>query len=147
MARVKLTKRIVDAAMPSDRDVFVWDRELTGFGLRVRPAGSKTFIAQCRAGGGRSGTTRRFTIGRFGTLAVEEGRLEARKVHLSAGDSTEGQCRRSAQEQESPISELLERTNSAPIALRWRFDAGSAHPFPVPDDQRSSTRRGQFVST
>ena len=65
MSRVKLTKRIVDAALPAERDVFVWDSDLTGFGLRVRPAGSKTFVAQYRAGGGRSGPTRRFTVGRF----------------------------------------------------------------------------------
>ncbi len=108
MSRVKLTKRIVDAALPADRDTIVWDSELTGFGLRVRPAGSKTFIAQYRAGGGRTGTTRRFTVGRFGTLTVEEARLEARKVLLSAAKGADPASDRNAKRREMTVTELIE---------------------------------------
>jgi integrase len=75
---VRLSKRTADAAAADDRDVFVWDSELSGFGLKVTPAGRKVFVAQYR---NRSdGRTRRVTIGVFGPLTVEEARLEARKV-------------------------------------------------------------------
>ena len=84
MKNQKLTKRVIDAAKPSDRDCIIWDSDIAGFGLRVRPGGSKTFIAQYRAGGGRAGQTRRYTIGRVGVLTVDEARLEARKVLLAA---------------------------------------------------------------
>jgi Arm DNA-binding domain len=60
--------------------VFLWDTEVAEFSVRVRPSGSKTFVAQYRAGGGRSGQSRRFTIGRFGVLTVDEARKKKRKT-------------------------------------------------------------------
>ena len=106
--RKKLTKRLIDAAMPTTADRFVWDSELAGFGLRVRPGGSKTFIAQYRAGGGRSAQSRRFTIGRYGVLTVEEARLEARKVLLAAAQGDDPARKRKARRGEITIAQLAE---------------------------------------
>ena len=53
---------------------------MPGFGLRIEPSGRKTFIARYRAGGGRAGTLRQATIGRYGTLTVDEARTKARKL-------------------------------------------------------------------
>lgn len=77
---MKITKRTVDAAAPTDRDRFVWDDELPGFGLRVWPSGRKTFLAQYRVGGGGRSKQRRFTIGTYPLLTAEEARLKAREV-------------------------------------------------------------------
>ena len=45
----KLTKRIVDALQHDrGRDVFVWDTEVRGFGIRAKPSGTKTFLIQYR---------------------------------------------------------------------------------------------------
>ena len=71
----RLTKRTVDATDKAASDVFVWDDELPGFGLRVKPSGAKSFIVQYRNANGRS---RRLTVGRYGVLTVEEGRREAK---------------------------------------------------------------------
>ncbi|TIV76822.1 MAG: DUF4102 domain-containing protein, partial [Mesorhizobium sp.] len=69
---VALTKRVVDAAEKRDRRYFVWDSELSGFGLRVEKSGAKTFIVRYRAeGGGRSAAQRFVTIGRLGTLTCK----------------------------------------------------------------------------
>jgi hypothetical protein len=35
----KLTKQVVDATEPDGKDVFVFDSEVRGFGLKVTPAG------------------------------------------------------------------------------------------------------------
>lgn len=40
----RLTKRTVDILTPlPDRDVFAWDSEIRGFGVRVKPSGTKTY--------------------------------------------------------------------------------------------------------
>ena len=53
MPVVVLTKRAVDAAQPSAREWCLWDTEVKGFGLRVRPSGVKTYVACYCAGEGR----------------------------------------------------------------------------------------------
>ena len=71
----KITKRVVDAVRPSGKEVFLWDDETAGFGLRVKLTGAKSFIIQYRNAQGRS---RRLTLGRYGVLTVDEARRKAR---------------------------------------------------------------------
>jgi integrase len=81
-----LTKRNVDAAgaLPgpdgAPRRTIHFDRDVKGFGLLVTPAGSKSFVAQYRAGRGRAAPTRRVTIGPLGTWTPDEARAEARRI-------------------------------------------------------------------
>lgn len=71
-----LTKRRVDALRPEHaRDVYAWDDELPGFGVRVKPSGVKKYFVQYRNTAGRS---RRVTIGRHGALAPDQARKLAR---------------------------------------------------------------------
>ena len=79
MVRERITKRVVDAVKPSARDVFVWDQQLHGFGLKVTPKGRKVFLAQYRLGG-RAGRTQRVTLGSFGPITVDQARQQARHV-------------------------------------------------------------------
>jgi hypothetical protein len=73
----KITKRSVDALQPRpDRDVFEWDTEVRGFGVRAKPSGVKTFLIQYRNIEGR---TRRLVLGQYGALTPEIARQLARK--------------------------------------------------------------------
>ncbi len=41
----KLTKRFLDTLTPrSDGDLFAWDSELRGFGVRMKPSGAASLI-------------------------------------------------------------------------------------------------------
>ena len=39
MAKGRITKRAVDAAKPCERDTYLWDSDLSGFGMKVTPTG------------------------------------------------------------------------------------------------------------
>lgn len=70
----KLTKRVVDGALSTDRRYVVWDSQVPGFGVRVFPSGTKTFIFKYRVGGGRSATSRQPVIGKYGMITVDQAR-------------------------------------------------------------------------
>lgn len=73
----KLTKRVVETALPAESDYVLWDEELPGFGLRVFESGRRSYLIQYRSGG----RSRRYTIGVHGIWTPETARQEA-KVQL-----------------------------------------------------------------
>ncbi len=76
----RITKRLVDAIEPSARDIFVWDADVRGFGVKVTSSGKKVYVVQYRLPGlGRSGTAKRIVIGNHGLLTPEEARKRARQ--------------------------------------------------------------------
>jgi integrase len=97
--RAKLTKRVVDATRPESGRIILWDVDLAGFGLRIEPSGRKTFIARYRAGGGRTGTLRQATVGRYGALTADQARANAKKLLGAAagGGDPVGDQRRARQ--------------------------------------------------
>ncbi|BCG69848.1 integrase [Mesorhizobium sp. 113-1-2] len=106
---VALTKRVVDAAEKRDRRYFVWDSELSGFGLRVEKSGAKTFIVRYRAeGGGRSAAQRFVTIGRLGTLTPEQARKQARTVLGGVAKGEDPADERRAKRREMKITGLID---------------------------------------
>ena len=86
MAKGAITKRTVDAARPAAKDHFIWDngRDATpGFGLKVTPAGGKTYIFQyriARPGVAERTPPKRYTIGRHGQLTPVQARRRASEL-------------------------------------------------------------------
>jgi len=79
MAVGRITGDAVKAAVPREKDYFLWDDRLPGFGLKVTPRGAKVFILQYRMGG-RGHKTRRYTIGSATKWKAEQARTEARTL-------------------------------------------------------------------
>jgi integrase len=84
----KITKRTVDATAPADKDVFIWDDEIKGFGLKVFPSGQKSFVFQYRPPEGK--TPRRGTLGKYSaTMTAAQAREKAktwRRIVENGGD-------------------------------------------------------------
>lgn len=79
MPTVALTKRTIDALKPGPKPVIVWDADLPGFGLKVSPAGKRTYVYQYRIGG-RAGRTVRKSIGLHGAWTPDQARDEAKRL-------------------------------------------------------------------
>jgi site-specific recombinase XerD len=107
--RQRLTKRVVDAASPSTGRYIVWDEALAGFGIRVEPTGRKIFVARYRAGGGRHGILRQETLGRYGTLTVDEARKRAKRIlgKAAGGGDPLGE-RKASQQAGATINEVVD---------------------------------------
>ncbi|MCY4238620.1 MAG: Arm DNA-binding domain-containing protein [Rhodospirillaceae bacterium] len=79
--RTTLTKRFVEALQPAERSWIAWDDRLTGFGVRIHPAGTRTFIVNYRSGdGGRKAPNKRVSLGRYGPMTVEQARKRAQEI-------------------------------------------------------------------
>lgn len=77
MARLRLSKTTVDAALPGVRDQLFWDDRLAGFGLKVTPTGRKVYVFRYRiARPGEASKTHpiTYTIGTHGSLTPDEAR-------------------------------------------------------------------------
>lgn len=73
----KLTKRVVESLKPKNgRETFVWDSDVKGLGIRVKPSGSRCYLIQYRNSARR---TRRMALGSCGVLSLDEARNLARE--------------------------------------------------------------------
>lgn len=41
---VKITKWVVEAAEPREKDYLIWDDELPGFGVRIFSSGKRSYV-------------------------------------------------------------------------------------------------------
>ena len=123
----KIIKRNVEAVTPGERDTFLWDTELTGFGCKVTPAGNRVYVVQYRF----AGRIRRYTIGKHGApWTPEQARQEASRI---LGVATSGR----------DPSQIKAAGRSAPtvaqLADRYIEDHATPHKKPrsVEEDRRN----------
>ena len=100
-AKIKLTKRAVDALIPPARGEtvpVVWDAELTGYGLRISSTGRRSYIIQKRTKAGRE---IKRTLGVHGNITPDQARdLAQQELGRIAGGSDPADERRHAREVE-----------------------------------------------
>jgi integrase len=107
MAVGSITKRTVDSIKPAANDRFLWDTELGGFGLRITPAGHKSYVVQYRIPGlGRRGLARRIVLGEHGVLTPEEARRLARKELGKVANGTDPAADRAHRRAAASMKEL-----------------------------------------
>ena len=92
----RISKRSVDAVKAGGTDTVYWDGELTGFGLRVRRSGRKSYVVQTRI----AGKLCWFTIGPHGPLNPDQARARALEILACAKrgiDPRDADARRKAE--------------------------------------------------
>jgi integrase len=99
----RLTKKFLDSLKPATRDVFTWDSEIRGLGVRTKPSGTKTFFIQYR---NKSNRTRRLVIGQYGVLTVEIARDLARERLLEVIKGEDPSAERKAARSAFTVKEL-----------------------------------------
>jgi site-specific recombinase XerD len=105
MSRQRLTKRLVEATIPEAHDLYLWDSEVVGFGLKVTPAGAKSFVLQYRF----EGRSRRFAIGRVGSpWSVETARDRARVLLGELAGGEDPQARKAEARRSFTVAGLCE---------------------------------------
>lgn len=75
--KLKLGKKTVEKLQPVEgAQAIYWDQDITGYGVRVSPGGSRSFFYQGRL----NGKATKITIGRFGRITAETARKEAKRI-------------------------------------------------------------------
>lgn len=112
----KLTKRKIDAAEVQEKEYFIWDDTLPGFGLRVLPSGRKSYIVQYRAGR----RARRMSLGPNTVLACEQSRGQAITILAAVRKGEDPSADRAAQRSAINMTELAARFDDEHISVRLK---------------------------
>ena len=76
MSTFDLTPRLARESKSNGKDTILFDKAVTGFGLRIHPSGRKVWIVQARI----EGRSRRIVIGRHGEMELAQARRRARDM-------------------------------------------------------------------
>ncbi len=110
MATRKLTARTVEAAKPGERASIIYDTDLKGFGLRVMPSGSKSWIVEYRpAASGRTGNKKRMSLGSASSVTATQARTRAKDILGAVRGGADPLGDRATDRATATVAELIER--------------------------------------
>ena len=89
----RITDSTVEAAQPGEKDTYIWDSVVSGFGCKVTPAGARTYLLQYKA----QGRTRRLTIGPAHAWKAKDARSEAARAKTEIAKGLDPQAERMRQ--------------------------------------------------
>src|SRR5258708_18728912 len=106
MARLKLTKTVVETAQPEKEPYELRDAAIPGFLLKVTPMGRKVFMVDYVA---NNGQRRKPAIGRFGEITVEQARAIAQDWLADVRKGKDPGAEKSAARRAPTVKELFDR--------------------------------------
>src|SRR5262245_46121772 len=109
MANRRITKCVVDGLRSQTAEFSVWDSQLPGFGVRVRPSGAMSYIVVYRAGAGRGAPVRRYTIAGVGKTTPEGARTRAKAILGAVANGADPAGDKAIERGTMTVSELAER--------------------------------------
>lgn len=109
MTTQRITKRTVDALQANEHEFTVWDDTVSGFGVRVRSTGAKSYVVVYRAGAGRGAPVRRYTIAAFGKVTPEHARARAKVILGSVAHGHDPANQKTAERGTPTVAELADQ--------------------------------------
>ena len=109
MTTQRITKRTVDALQSNCSEFTVWDDTVSGFGVRVRPTGAKSYVVVYRAGAGRGSPVRRYTIAAVGKITPDLARARAKAVLGAVAHGHDPASQRTAERGTPTVAELADQ--------------------------------------
>ena len=105
----RITKRAVDALQSGGSEFTLWDGTVSGFGVRVRPTGAKSYVVVYRAGTGRGAPVRRYTIAAVGKITPDCARARAKVILGTVAHGHDPANQKTAERGTPTLAELADR--------------------------------------
>lgn len=102
----KLSKKIIELTPPQNKDVILWDSEITGFFCKITPSGKRSYFLYYRTHDKRQ---RRPKIGDHGVVTCEEARNTAKKWLLEVSQGKDPSAERQELRIAPTLKELAEQ--------------------------------------
>ncbi len=112
----KITKRLVETAEIRDKAYTIFDSQVPGFGVRIWPSGTRTFVVMYCFARHR----RRVSLGRFGLMTPEQARTQAIKILMRVKDGEDPATSRQVDRRAIIVADLAERFEREHIAVRLK---------------------------
>ena len=102
----KISKRLVDGLTAPEKQRWLWDSEIKGFGIVVRPSGVHSFVFNYRD---RHGRQKNITIGKIGGLTPEAARKRAEEHRRAVVDGRDPLAEKTAARTAMTAGDLFDR--------------------------------------
>jgi integrase len=98
----RINKTSVDALSSAAGELFLWDEDLRGFGVKATATGAKSYLVQYRMGG-RGAKVKRYTIGRHGSpWTPDTARTEAKRLLIEVGQGIDVAAQKQERSRRAP---------------------------------------------
>ena len=101
----KISKRLVDRLRTPGRRAWMWDSELKGFWIALRPSGVHSYVFNYRD---KHNHQRNITIGKVGALTPDAARKKAESYQSAVRDGRSPLAEKRAAKIAMTVSELIE---------------------------------------
>jgi integrase len=101
----KISKRTMDAVETPSKRQWLWDTELKGFGVALRPTGTHSYVFNYRD---KHGALRNITIGKVGSMTPDEARKQAEKLRREVTDGRSPIADKRAAKTAMTVADLLD---------------------------------------
>jgi integrase len=112
----KLTKTLVENALPTKKPHFIWDSQQPGFGVKILPSGKRNYIVKYRNGGGRSARQRWYLVGTHGAITLDIARDMAKQVQAAVARGEDPQANKASFRESPTMNDLWVRFKSDHLA-------------------------------